>query len=95
MIKFRVELHRHQSAIKSKDLLNLIFLAETNAIRSGIKPSEVWLGPSEVAIIEDFMEWKISENAILMGLTIRHMASDGVRVGSSVKAIAADLEKPK
>lgn len=79
----------------SDNLLNLIFEACSKAVRSGIKPWEVWLGPREVAILEKLMDWKNSENAILMGLTIRHMKSEGVRVGNSVRVTMADLEKPK
>jgi hypothetical protein len=72
--------------MKYNKLLNTILTAQSVAIHSGIKPSEVWLGPKEVDALEKGMDWRNSENAFFLGLTVRHMKSDGVRVGDSVRA---------
>jgi hypothetical protein len=71
-------------------------------ICKGFDPTEVWLGPKEAKIIEDWFknEEKMNrirytekmmvegkpgiEHAIFMGLTIRLMVSDGVRVGTTI-----------
>jgi len=103
---------RRCSELESTALFGLIRDGSYQAIRDGIQPTEVWLGPKESRILEVEMNWQEQEGRLrhtnanqsamirgdmegaqLMGLRVRLMAKDGVRVGISWPNSAEQKQK--
>ncbi len=93
---------REQSQFQSSLLFYRIDELKGMAIRSGVKPTENWLGPSASRVLEVEINHQCNEGRMisdsvtqtamiqgsmegcqLMGMTVRLMIQDGVRVGSS------------
>lgn len=53
------------SELESTALFGLVREGVSEAVRAGIQPSEVWLGPKEARILEVEMNWRSAEGRLV------------------------------
>lgn len=70
-------------------ILDRIYEASMEMVRKGFAPTEVWLGPAEMKVVEEEMSDQCARNWIrrgeakISGLAIREAAEDGIWVRES------------
>ena len=56
---------RRCSELESTALFGLVRHGVSEAIRAGIQPTEVWIGPKEARILEVEMNWQSAEGRLV------------------------------
>ncbi len=86
---------RRRSEQEFADLISTVRDRKTEAVRAGLPPSEVWLGPKEARIFEVEMNWQSVEGRLIPSSANASAMISGDMEGAQLMGFGPTVQKLK